>query len=101
MLGIILFIPKNSKHLLTQLLTNIKTKMTIKNEIIDSIRQNNRIKGLLSGSFDVHNYTIERWIKENKENGPLTTITALSIIAAELKVKQEKITDPAPKSAAA
>ncbi len=43
------------------------------------------------GENALHTYTVERWIDDNKKNGPLTTVTALKIIQEELKLTQEEI----------
>lgn len=60
--------------------------MKIAEEYLPQISSSNTIMGELVSTMDVHYTTVSNWIKENKENGPLTTLSALIIIGNALRL---------------
>lgn len=67
------------------------TKMKLTQKALDLVKEETQTKNLLASSLKCSVYTIERWIKDNKENGPLTTFTALEQIKLETGLTQEEI----------
>lgn len=65
--------------------------MKLSNKAISKIKV--RAKNRLALEFDCSVQTIERWIKENEDNGKLTTVKALQVIGEETKLSQAKILD--------
>lgn len=52
-----------------------------------SVRARNR----LALNFNCSVQTIERWIKENEDNGKLTTVTAVQIMKEETGLGEDEI----------
>ncbi len=50
-----------------------------------------RAKNRLALEFDRSVHTIERWIDDNDDNGPLTTAGAIKIIAEETGMQPDEI----------
>lgn len=50
-----------------------------------------RTKNLLALEFDCSVPTVERWIKDNEENGDLTKAKAVQIISAETGLDETEI----------
>ena len=65
--------------------------MIIKNEIIEIMRKNSRVKVRLAYELKVSYPSVRRWITENKPNGSLTTAKAIEIISDELQVANHSI----------
>lgn len=62
---------------------------TIKKEIIETLKTNQKAKLRLAYEFNKHSVTIDRWLEDNNEM--LTTKTALAAIGEELKLKENEI----------
>lgn len=50
-----------------------------------------KAKNRLALELNRSGYTVERWIKDNEGNGPLTTAKALEIIGEETGLKSKDI----------
>jgi len=58
--------------------------MKLKNDVIELIRKNNRVKGRMCYELNVSVPTIYRWIVLNENDGALTRQKVLQIISEEL-----------------
>ena len=58
--------------------------MKLRNEVIEMIRKNNRVKGRICYELNVS--TIYRWIVLNENDGALTRQKVLQIISEELAI---------------
>lgn len=65
--------------------------MILKNEIIEMMRKNTRIKVRLAYELKTSYPSVRRWMFENKPNGNLTTIKAVQIISEELQIPMQSI----------
>jgi lipopolysaccharide export system protein LptA len=65
--------------------------MKLTQKAIIALKGNKRAKARLQLNMDKSDYTVNRWISENDENGPLTTATALRIVSEELKLTTDEI----------
>lgn len=65
--------------------------MKLTETAIKKILEGNTRAFLCSGLQDVSYHTMQRWIHENKADGPLTTISALEIIKKQTGLTQEEI----------
>ncbi len=54
--------------------------MKISDTVKNHIKTDKKVKAALCIAFNIHFSTIERWISENKDNGPLTTHAATEVI---------------------
>lgn len=70
---------------------NMKLRKNTGKLIIENRKLINRLGYELGGEKGAHTNTIERWIDDNKENGPLTTVKAIEIISEETGLTQEQI----------
>lgn len=62
----------------------------LKPETIRSLRGQVPLFEMLKSELNIrHIDTIRRWLRENKENGPLTTKGALGVISKGLKVPEK------------
>lgn len=68
-------------------------KMKVSNKAISSLSV--RAKNRLALELDCSVQTIERWIKENEENGKLTTAKAVQVISEETGLGQDQILEEA------
>lgn len=75
--------------------------MIIKQEVIDNIKEDKRLKAQLCAVFNKHFGTVERWINMNIDNGPLTTTAAMKIIKEETGLSEEQILEQEPATASA
>lgn len=50
-----------------------------------------RLRNRLALELDVHFSSLERWLKENENDGPLTRASALKLIEEETGMAQEEI----------
>ena len=67
--------------------------MKLKNEVIEMIRKNNRVKGRMCYELNVSVPTIYRWIVLNENDGALTKQKVLQIISEELDMDASAILD--------
>jgi len=67
--------------------------MKLKNEVIEMIRKNNRVKGRMCYELNVSVPTIYRWIVLNENDGALTKQKVLQIISEELDIDASAILD--------
>jgi hypothetical protein len=67
--------------------------MIIADIAIKSIHGNTQAKTRLAQSLKASIHTVERWIKDNLENGPLTRILAVEIISEETGIEFHKVTE--------
>lgn len=67
------------------------TKMKLTQRAIELFRKDTQIKNTLASFFECSVYSVERWIKDNKDNGPLTTVLAIQILEKEIGLTQEEI----------
>lgn len=65
--------------------------MKIKTEIMKKVQESTKIKRELAWKLDVSDSSISRYIRDNSENGELTKIAAIKIIASKLNVSEESI----------
>lgn len=65
--------------------------MKLKTEIIERVNGRDDIKRSLLLAFNVSRGSIWRFLKENQNDGPLTTVKASKIICAGLNVSQEEL----------
>ncbi len=66
-------------------------KMKITSTGIEAIKGSLRLRNRLALEMDRHNASIEKWIRENKENGELTTAKALQIIKEETGLTESEL----------
>jgi transposase len=69
--------------------------MKLTQKAIDDLKSNKRARARLQLDFDKSEYTINRWINENEDNGFLTTAQALKIIQEETELTSEQILEVA------
>lgn len=55
------------------------------------VDKNKALKALLCAEFDSNYDTMQRWVRENKEDSKLTTVKAVTIIEKETGLKQDEI----------
>ncbi len=66
--------------------------MRIQQEIIDRIKANPALMGNICAAFNKTSIrTVERWLKDNDENGLLTAAAALKLIREHLNVTDSQI----------
>lgn len=58
-----------------------------------------KIRAKLALALDTTDQSIRNYIKSNKNNGPLTTIAALGVIAQETGLAHDKILEGSPVTA--
>lgn len=63
----------------------------LSNFILNKIEQNPTVKLDLAKALGVREYQIKRLIKNNKQNGTLTKISAIKVLVDEFKVKDSKV----------
>lgn len=65
--------------------------MKISKSLIKKIKANPKCIGTLAQEMSVHIDTVERWLKNNQEDGKLTTHSALKILSKEMNVSQDEL----------
>lgn len=65
--------------------------MKIKQEIIERLNGRLDLKRELCKALDADRIKLWRWIRENDENGPLTTVKAVQTISSGLSLPAEEI----------
>lgn len=67
------------------------TSIRLKNTVLESLKEDNKIKAMLCGSLNKSYPTIARWIREN--SAYLTMAGALQIISEELNIPVDQLTE--------
>lgn len=65
--------------------------MKLTTTAISEIKKNKRLKNRLALDLEKSGYTVERWISENEDNGPLTTAKAIQVIKQETRLADSEI----------
>lgn len=65
--------------------------MIIKPTVIETIKDSHGIRSQLSVALKRHMGTVDRWVSQNIEDGPLTTAKALEVIKSETGLSDEQI----------
>lgn len=60
--------------------------MRLKKEIIERINGNEEAKPVLMGALKKSRQLISRMVRQNRNNGPLTTLTALTALSILFKI---------------
>ncbi len=68
--------------------------MRLKQEIVEKIKADPVLIGLLCEKFGGYS-TIYRWFTENEEDGMLTRLAAIRIIAKKLNIPEEEVYEEA------
>lgn len=58
---------------------------------IEMIAKNRKLINLIALKRDSHSGTVERWVRENKDDGELTKISNIELISQETGLPQEQI----------
>lgn len=74
--------------------------MKLSQKAIESIKNNKRVRARLQLDLDKSEFTINRYISDNEENGMLTTAAALKVIREETGLNDLDILKETQKSAA-
>lgn len=72
-------------------LSNILITMKISAKAIEAFKGNSRLKNRIALEMNKSVYSVDRWISENEQNGPLTTARALQLISEETGLSSEEI----------
>ena len=73
--------------------------MRIKQSLIHSLKTNVVLKANLVSAFNNHYGTVERWLSDNKEDGPLTTAKAMEVIKEHTGLDEDAVLDKRKPSA--
>ncbi len=65
--------------------------MKIRNEIVEMIKENTRLRRDIARELDVSDNSIGRYIRENSENGEFTKIAVVKLISEHLKLPESLI----------
>lgn len=65
--------------------------MKIANKFIKQILESTRIRAELCAVLGKNYHCVQKYVKDNKVNGPLTTAVALKVICTNLKVKESEL----------
>ena len=65
--------------------------MKLTQKAIDKILESKNTRASLCDEFNCSYHTMQRWVRDNKNNGELTTFAALKIILEHTRMKQEQI----------
>jgi DeoR/GlpR family transcriptional regulator of sugar metabolism len=65
--------------------------MKLRNDILEKVRNSTEIRREFARQLDVSDASIGRYLKENAENGELTKVIAIKIIAEKLVVSEDLI----------
>jgi len=67
--------------------------MKLKKEVIERVYGRKDVGHQIAVSMGVTKTTVNNWLRENKDNNPLTSFTVLQILQAELKLTPDQILD--------
>jgi hypothetical protein len=67
--------------------------MKLTEKAIEKILDCKNTRTSLCAEFDCSYHTMQRWVRDNKDNGELTTLAALEIILEHTGMKQEQVLD--------
>lgn len=70
--------------------------MRITSMALEKIALSNKIKACICYELDKSYPTVQKWIAENKPNGPLTTVAVQKILARELNIRQSELLQETP-----
>jgi hypothetical protein len=73
--------------------------MKLTQKAIDALKSNKRARARLQLDMNKSEFTINRWIAENDDNGLLTTATALMIINEETGLDNSEVLENTNKAA--
>lgn len=67
--------------------------MKLSENAIETIKHKDhlRLRNRLALELDVHSSSVERWLKDNETDGPLTRASALKMIVEETGLLQDEI----------
>lgn len=65
--------------------------MILSKQAIEAMPTGSKARKRLAYEFNVHINTVDSWIEDNKEDGPLTRVNALNFISEETGMSQEEI----------
>lgn len=74
--------------------------MKIKSEIVDHVKKNTTIKAKICEATNKHFGSVERWLTENKDNGPLTGAAVLKVLTTALSCEPNQILEEETKAVA-
>ncbi|MFA6973974.1 MAG: hypothetical protein WC238_04545 [Parcubacteria group bacterium] len=67
--------------------------MKLKKEIIERINGRKDVGHQIAVSMGVTKTTVNNWLRDNKDNNPLTSFTVLQILQAELNLTPDQMLD--------
>ena len=70
--------------------------MKLKKQVIKRLSDDRSLRLSLALGLDFSELWIERLVKANKSNGPLTTESSLKVLRAELKLNNSEILEDEP-----
>lgn len=70
--------------------------MKLKKQIIKRLSDDRSLRLSLAMGLDFTELWIERLVKANKNNGPLTTESSLKVLREELKISNDQILEEIP-----
>ena len=62
--------------------------MKVRNEILEMVRNNTKIRRELARQLDLSDASISRIIRENQDNGEFTKMISVKVIATELNLPE-------------
>lgn len=65
--------------------------MKLTEKAIEAIKLDLKCRNRLAYEMNTHSATVDRWLEKNKNDGPLTTSTALRIISEETGIKESEL----------
>lgn len=72
---------------------NIKKQMKLSENALTAIKDKSglRLRNLIALELNIHFSSLERWLSENRADGPLTRASILKLITEETGLTQEEI----------
>lgn len=65
--------------------------MVLTHKALDAIKKDKELRARLAIELDRTDFSVLRWVDENKDNNPLTTAGALKVIRRATKMKDNQI----------
>jgi hypothetical protein len=65
--------------------------MKVTSEALEMVKENRDCRNELAFKHKVHSGSIDRWIRDNEENGKLTTALSIEIISRHTKLSKKQI----------
>ena len=65
--------------------------MKVRNEIVEMIKDDTRLRRDIARELDVSEASISRYIRENSENGEFTKVAVVKLVSEHLKLPESLI----------